>query len=69
MKTKVFFDIFKGYKLFAVWEIDDSGQRVGQYPLFSLGSKKAMALANHLEEFKDYVTVCRSEKINGSKDE
>lgn len=69
MKTKVFFDIFKGYKLFAVWEIDDEGQRVGQYPLFSLGSKKAMALANHLEEFKDYIKVCKAEKINGGKSE
>lgn len=69
MKTKVFFDTFKGHKLFAVWEVDDQGQKVGQYPLFSLGSKKSMALANHLEEFKDYVTTCKAENTKGSKHE
>lgn len=69
MKTKVFFDIFKGYKLFTVWEVDDEEQKVGQYPLFSLGSKKAIALANHLEEFKDYVAACNADKKNRSKDE
>lgn len=55
MKTKVFFDNFKGHLLFAVWEVDPEGNKVGQYPLFSLGAKKAIALANHLEEFKDFV--------------
>lgn len=69
MKTKVFFDLFKGHRLFAVWEVDEDGQKIGQYPLFSLGSKKGLALANHLEEFKDYVATCSVEKINGGKNE
>lgn len=67
MKTKVFFDEFKGYKMFAVWEIDSQGNKVGQYPLFSLGSKKAIALSNHLEEFKDYVGTSRIELERKSK--
>ena len=54
MKTKVFFDKFKGNDVFAVWEIDESGNKVGQYPLFSMGGKKAIALSNHLEELKDF---------------
>lgn len=67
MKTKVFFDLFKGYKLFAVWEVNDDNQKIGQYPLFSLGTKKAIALANHLEEFKDYVAACKTDKTSGDK--
>ena len=54
MKTKVFLDTFKGSKVFAVWEVDESGEKVGQYPLFSMGTKKAIALMYHLEEFKEF---------------
>lgn len=61
MKTKVFLDEFKGHKVFAVWEIDNNGNKVGQYPVFSLGAKKAIALSNHLEEFKDYINTSRVE--------
>lgn len=67
MKTKVFLDEFKGHKLFAVWEVDDNGDKVGQYPLFSLGAKKAIALATHLEEFKDYVGTCKVEQDRKGK--
>lgn len=69
MKTKVFFDLFKGHKLFAVWEISEDGEKVGQYPLFSMGAKKAIALANHLEEFKDYAAICKAENTKGGKHE
>lgn len=67
MKTKVFFDLFKGYKLFAVWEVDDNDNKIGDYPLFSLGAKKALALSDHLEEFKDYVNMSRTEMENKAK--
>lgn len=67
MKTKVFLDEFKGHKLFAVWEVDDNGNKVGQYPLFSLGAKKAIALATHLEEFKDYVATSQVEQDRKGK--
>jgi hypothetical protein len=61
MKTKVFFEEFKGNKMFAVWEVDDQGNKVGQYPLFSLGSRKAIALSTHLEDFKDFANSARVE--------
>lgn len=59
MKTGVFLDQFKGSKIFAVWEIDDAGNKVGQYPLFSLGANKAVALMLHLEELKSYAESLR----------
>lgn len=54
MKTKVFVDIFKGSKIFAVWAIDDNNQKLGQYPVFSMGAKKSTALIKHLDEFIEY---------------
>ena len=60
MKTKVFLDEFKGNKMFAVWEVDDQGNKVGGYPLFSLGGKKAIALMNHLEDFKDFANSAKA---------
>lgn len=65
MKTKVFLDVFKGSKIFAVWEVDDNSNKVGQYPLFSMGSKKAVALMTHLEEFKDYAETLRHGENRG----
>lgn len=59
MKTKHFLDEFKGNKVFAVWEVDDQGNKVGDYPLFSMGGKKAIALMNHLEDFKDFANTSR----------
>lgn len=51
MKTKVFLEKFKGYPVFAVWQVDDSDQKLGSYPLFSLGTNKAVALLNHIDDF------------------
>ena len=67
MKTGVFLDEFKGSKIFAVWEIDGAGNKVGQYPLFSLGTKKAVALMRHLEEFKTYAEKAQNEAQRGAR--
>jgi hypothetical protein len=67
MKTKHFLDEFKGNKVFAVWEVDDQGNKVGDYPLFSMGGKKAIALMNHLEDFKDYVATSQVEQDRKGK--
>lgn len=67
MKTKVFFDLFKGHRMFAVWEVDEEGNRIGDYPLFSLGAKKAVALHNHLEEFKDFAKMAEANNKNDIK--
>jgi hypothetical protein len=48
--------------MFAVWEVDDSDNKVGQYPLFSLGIKKCKALAQHLQEFKDFLELAANEE-------
>lgn len=61
MKTKHFLDEFKGNKVFAVWEVDDQGNKVGDYPLFSMGGKKAIALMNHLEDFKDFAKTSQAD--------
>jgi len=55
MKTKVFFDVFKGHNLFTVWEVDTDDQKIGQYPLLSFGVKKAIVLHHHLVELDSYI--------------
>lgn len=67
MNTKVFFEKFKGYPMFAVWEVDDNGSKVGQYPLFSMGTKKALALAEHLEDFKIFIEEAKTIEFNKVK--
>lgn len=61
MRTRVFIDEFKGNKIFSIWEVDASESKVGQYPLFSVGAKKAIALMMHLEEFKQYAEISKNE--------
>lgn len=61
MKTKVFLEEFKGSKVFSVWEVDDAGAKVGQYPLVSMGARKAVSLMNHFEDFKQYAELSKSE--------
>ena len=63
MTTKVFKDTFKGHELFAVWEIDANGNKVGQYPLVSLGKKKAAAVTDHWEEFRQFAEEAREEMV------
>ena len=54
MKTKVFLEEFKGHPMFAIWEVDEQGNKIGQYPLLSMGAKKANALAAHIQELKAF---------------
>lgn len=51
MKTKVFEESFKGFPMFSIWEVDDKDEKVGKYPLISMGSKKAVVLFGHLNNF------------------
>lgn len=52
---------FKGNKVFAIYEVDPSGNRIKStkdgkaYPVVSFGSRKARAILNHLNEIRDYV--------------
>lgn len=54
MKTRVFLEKFKGYPMFTVWAVNDAGEKIDAYPLFSMGGKKSIALYNHLEDFKAF---------------
>lgn len=69
MKTRVFFDTFKNHKLFAIWEIDEDGNKIGQYPILSMGYKKAQALLSYIEDLKTYVDAAKSdeERKSGGK--
>jgi len=60
MKSKVFVESFKGSNVFSVWEVDDSDNKIGQYPLVSLGEKKATSLMRHIEDFIEYAEKSRS---------
>lgn len=55
IKTKVFFETFKGNKMFSVWEVDDNGNKVGDYPIMSMGSKKASVVHKHVKELESFV--------------
>lgn len=55
MKTKAFIDFYKGYKIFAIWAVNDQGVKTGKAPVVSLGVRKAKALANHQEEFQAFL--------------
>jgi hypothetical protein len=69
-KTKAFRDEFKGHKTFAVWEVDNNGEKVGKYPVISVGFRKAEALAGHVEELGQFVAEGKdgaTTKFNTSK--
>jgi hypothetical protein len=51
MNTKVFLETFKGHPTFSVWEVNEDGDKVGSYPVLSMGLKKAKALMSHIDQF------------------
>jgi hypothetical protein len=59
--TKVFIDTYKGNKIFAVWNVDENGNKTGQYPVVSFGAKKAIGLMQHLDELNAFAAATSSE--------
>lgn len=57
MKTKVFFESFKGGPIFSIWEINDKDQKIGKYPLISIGLKKAALLVKHVKDLESFVKI------------
>lgn len=53
MQTKVFDGKYDGTK--AIWKIDEDGEKVGEYPIISIGKKKLKAIMDHAEELKEFV--------------
>lgn len=54
-KTAVFIDKYKGKATFSIWNVDDDGDKVGDYPVIAFGLTKAKALIEHLEALEEYV--------------
>lgn len=60
-KTKVFNEKFNGYDMFAVWQVNDNGDKVGNYPLFSVSKKKAASILPHWEDFMRFAEDGKTE--------
>lgn len=53
MKTKVFDGKYNGTK--AIWNVDENGEQVGDFPIASYGKKKIKAILDHAEELQKFV--------------
>jgi hypothetical protein len=62
LKTKVFEEEFKGHKLLAVWSVDQNDEKIGRYPLVSLGKKKLEVLLSHITEVRSFVDQASSKE-------
>lgn len=56
MKTKAFVEKFGKGVVFAVWEVDEDGNKKGEYPIVSLGRKKLSVLKEYQEEIEKFLT-------------
>ena len=54
-ETKVFVEKFGRSDTFAVWPVNEAGEKVGSYPIVSMGVAKAKACLKHLDEMKEFV--------------
>jgi hypothetical protein len=52
----VFIDEFKGHRIFAIWAIDEEGNKKGKAPLVSFGVKKAQSILTYMDELKNFVS-------------
>jgi hypothetical protein len=55
MSTEVFIDEYRGYPVFAIWNIDQYGNKTGGKPVVSFGLTKALAILNHLDQVQKWV--------------
>lgn len=53
--TKVFFEEFKGSKMFAIFEVDENGEKTSQWPVVSFGKAKALEIDKHAQELQNFV--------------
>lgn len=57
MNTKVFADTYKGHPVIAIWQVDDSGNKVGTYPIVSFGKSKAQAILSNIGDIEKAFTL------------
>jgi len=60
--TKIFIDTFKGHQIFAIWKVDEQGNKKGKYPLFSAGRNKLVALFEYADQALEFATSPKPEK-------
>ena len=53
METKLFDGKHEGTK--SIWKVDEDGEKVGTYPIVSMGKKKIKAILEHADEMKEFV--------------
>ena len=53
METKLFDGKHEGTK--SIWKVDDDGEKVGEYPIVSMGKKKFKVILEHADELKEFV--------------
>ncbi len=52
MLTKVFTDTYKGHPVISIWQVDESGSKVGSYPVISFGKSKAQAIISCFDQIE-----------------
>lgn len=68
-KTAVFIDKYKGKKTFGIWNVDNDGDKVGDYPVVAFGLTKAKALLAHIDELEEYVDAAEAASASSDEDE
>jgi len=53
MNTKIFPGKFEG--TISIWNVDEEGEKKGDYPLLSMGKKKLKAILTHIDEIKEFI--------------
>lgn len=54
MEIEVEQSTFKGRPVLKIWGLDEEGNRNGEYPIITVGRKKAKALVQAIESLKAF---------------
>lgn len=55
--TKVFIEDFNGKKTFAIFPVNEKGEKFSEFPKVSFGKVKAEFIYKHLEELKQFLGI------------
>ena len=64
--TKVFIDVYKGKKIFAIWKVDAHGNKEGRFPVVSFGAFKAECIGKHQSELADFISKYSTNKATNT---
>jgi hypothetical protein len=54
-KLKAFEEVFKNHPILAIWEVDETGNKVGKFPVISFGRSKAEAITQLMTDIQTFV--------------